>query len=231
MFGTAPLLQAATTINDGKQSSDEQSIQIKQPTKVNNSSDSSGKKLNDLLASLETFQANFEQIITTENGEELDKLSGLFYLQKPGKFHWEVTQPFSQLLIADGQYLWQYDEDLEQAMVRDLDQSLGGTPAQLLSGTLTQLENSYQIEYQQQKPQIERFRLIPKDEGQFESIQLQFNQGALSKLTLVDTLGQTTNVLFSNAKFGMALPATLFTLKLQKGVELVDSRKTLLPQQ
>ena len=184
---------------------------------------SNAVKLNTLLSSLETFQADFTQIITTETGEELDSLSGQFSLQKPGKFNWEVKHPFAQVLIADGKYLWQYDEDLEQAMVRDLDESLGGTPAQLLSGTLTELQNTYHISYLSNE--LEVFKLTPINEGQFESIQLSFNQGALQQLRLVDTLGQVTHVNFTHAKFGMALDSTLFILKLEEGVELVDSRK------
>jgi outer membrane lipoprotein carrier protein len=194
---------------------------------------SNAAKLNALLASLDTFQADFTQVITTETGEELDKLSGQFSLKKPGKFNWQVKQPFSQVLIADGKYLWQYDADLEQAMVRDLDESLGGTPAQLLGGSLTQLQNTYKIGYEK-KPsaqgEVEIFHLTPLEEGQFESIQLSFIQGALRNLRLVDTLGQVTLVSFSNAKFGIALDNALFILKLEEGVELVDSRKYLANQ-
>ncbi len=180
------------------------------------------KKLNQLLANLETFKADFVQIITTETGEKLDQLSGSFALKKPGKFVWKVTQPFEQVLIADGKYLWQYDVDLEQAMVRDLDASLGNTPAQLLSGSITQLEQTYQIKYK--KTDKEVFLLTPVEEGQFESIQLSFFEGVLLHLKLEDTLGQITNVQFSHAQFGMALAETLFQLEIDEDVELVDSR-------
>jgi len=184
-------------------------------------------KLNTLLNSLNTFQADFSQQITTETGESLDQLSGHFALKKPGKFRWEVTQPFSQVLVADGRYLWQYDADLEQAMVRDLEQSLSGTPAQLLSGSLTELEKTYKIEYQHHSMEI--FLLTPIDESQFETIQLTFASGVLQHLKLIDTLGQTTNVQFSHARFGMALDDSLFSLKIEPGVELVDSRKSPEP--
>ncbi len=188
-------------------------------------------RLNELLANLETFKADFTQNITTETGEQLDQLSGEIAIKKPGKFYWNVTEPFEQQLVADGKYLWQYDIDLEQATVRNLDESLGGTPAEILSGSVTNLSEKFTISCPgESSATTETFLMIPKQEGQFESIQLSFTSGALTLLKLKDTLGQTTTVEFIEAKFGLALDETLFFIKLPDDVELVDSRIHTQPQ-
>ena len=50
--------------------------------------------------------------------------AGKLYLQKPGKFRWDYSQPSEQLILADGKQIWFYDKDLQQANVRDMDASL-----------------------------------------------------------------------------------------------------------
>ncbi len=180
-------------------------------------------KLNELLTNLDTFKAEFKQKIYAENGEKVDEVSGEIAIKKPGRFYWNVTDPFEQKLIADGKYLWQYDVDLEQATVRNLDESLGSTPAEILSGKVTNIEKQYHINFTTEKG-IESFKLIPTDEGQFEYIILNFEAGALVGLILKDTLAQTTNVSFKNAQFGLALPDQLFLINLPKGIDIVDSR-------
>ena len=180
-------------------------------------------KLNERLNNLDTFKAKFNQKIYAENGEKVDEVSGEVAIKKPGRFYWNVTEPFEQKLIADGKYLWQYDVDLEQATVRNLDESLGSTPAEILSGKVTNIEKQYHINFTTKKG-IESFKLIPLDEGQFEYIILNFKAGVLVALILKDTLAQTTNVSFKNAQFGLALPDQLFLINLPKGIDIVDSR-------
>lgn len=180
-------------------------------------------KLNELLNNLDTFKADFNQKIYSENGNVVDEVTGEIAIKKPGKFYWNVTEPFEQKLIADGKYLWQYDVDLEQATVRNLNEALGSTPAEILSGRVADIEKQYQISFSE-KLGIESFRLIPKEEGQFEYIILEFRQGVLIELVLKDTLAQTTKVIFKNAQFGLALPDTLFLMELPKGIDIVDSR-------
>ena len=60
--------------------------------------------------------------------------AGRLYLQKPGKFRWDYSEPSEQLILADGKQIWFYDKDLQQANVRNMDASLANTPAVLLSG-------------------------------------------------------------------------------------------------
>ncbi len=188
-------------------------------------------KLNDLLNNLKTFKAEFNQKIFAENGEQVDDVSGEIAIKKPGKFFWNVTEPFEQKLIADGKYLWQYDADLEQATVKNLDESLGSTPAEILSGKTTDIEKQYQIKFTEQTD-LESFKLVPLDEGQFEYIILNFRKGALVELVLKDTLAQTTKVQFKNSRYGIVLPDSLFLMVLPEGTDIVDSRtKTGLPEE
>jgi outer membrane lipoprotein carrier protein len=64
----------------------------------------------------------------------LRSAAGKLYLQRPGKFRWDYSEPSEQLVLADGKQIWFYDKDLSQANVRDMDATLASTPASLLSG-------------------------------------------------------------------------------------------------
>jgi hypothetical protein len=41
-----------------------------------------------------------------------------FEFQRPGKFRFNYTKPFEQLIVADGKTLWLYDADLNQVTQR-----------------------------------------------------------------------------------------------------------------
>src|ERR1700738_1356165 len=86
------------------------------------------------LAGLATWSADFTQTIDDGHGKVLRSAAGKLYLQRPGKFRWDYTEPSEQLVLADGKQIWFYDKDLAQANVRDMDTSLASTPASLLSG-------------------------------------------------------------------------------------------------
>src|SRR6202048_1557438 len=86
------------------------------------------------LAGLATWSADFTQTIDDGHGKVLRSAAGKLYLERPGKFRWDYTEPSEQLVLADGKQIWFYDKDLAQATGRDMDTSLASTPASLLSG-------------------------------------------------------------------------------------------------
>jgi len=186
--------------------------------------------LEHLLAHLHSFQADFVQKISSKADQEAEEVSGVISIQKPGKFRWEVKQPYEQLLIADGTALWQYDVDLEQVVVHSIDESMGVTPVQLLSGHMTNLYENFSIESHETENngvKIEIFHLLPKDDSQFQYVDLSFAHNDLLSLTLLDSLDQKTEVFFKNAKTNMMIDAKQFIFKLPDGVELVDSREAV----
>src|SRR5262249_5714523 len=86
------------------------------------------------LNGVTTWSADFTQTIDDGHGKVTRSAAGKLYLQKPGKFRWDYSDPSEQLILADGKQIWFYDKDLQQANVRGMDASLANTPAVLLSG-------------------------------------------------------------------------------------------------
>src|SRR5260370_221708 len=81
------------------------------------------------LSGLASWTADFEQTIDDGHGNVLRSAAGRLYLQRPGKFRWDYSQPSEQLVLADGKQIWFYDKDLAQPNVREVDTSLASTPA------------------------------------------------------------------------------------------------------
>jgi len=79
------------------------------------------------LAGLASWSADFTQTIDDGHGKVLRSAAGKLYLQRPGKFRWDYSEPSEQLVLADGKQIWFYDKDLAQANVRDSDSTLAST--------------------------------------------------------------------------------------------------------
>ena len=77
--------------------------------------------VSDYFSGLETIQADFVQTVVDSGGETVQDSQGHVWMQRPGRFRWDYRTPYHQLIVADGKRLWTYDEDLEQATVKDLD--------------------------------------------------------------------------------------------------------------
>src|SRR6476646_8013571 len=43
------------------------------------------------LANLKTLRAEFSQVVTDGHGAEVQRATGKFVIQRPGKFRWELT--------------------------------------------------------------------------------------------------------------------------------------------
>ena len=179
-------------------------------------------KLSGLITGLNNFSAKYEQSVQGSRNAKGEKSRGIFQLQRPNKFRWETESPYRQILVSTGKEMWAYEPDIDSATVQDLEQGLGATPALLLSSTPQQLIDSFSIE----ETGVGMFKLLPKEStGNFEEIQLVFENKALKQLLLADTLGNQTLVVFSSVKTNQTLPASAFEFVPGKEVDVIDNRK------
>lgn len=65
------------------------------------------------------LHARFDQEIETAAGRKR-QASGDLWLKKPGKMRWEYRQPEKKLMIANGETLWVYEPEDQQAFKQDL---------------------------------------------------------------------------------------------------------------
>jgi len=173
------------------------------------------------LTGLASWTADFEQTIDDGHGKVVRSAAGKLYLQRPGKFRWDYTQPSEQLVLADGKQIWFYDKDLSQANVRNMDTSLASTPASLLSGD-TSVSTQFTVTALPPNAGLQWYQLIPKHvDTDFQLVRIGFDKGELRTMFLADKLNQITQLTFSNSKRNVAMAPDLFTFVPPPGVDVI----------
>jgi outer membrane lipoprotein carrier protein len=184
------------------------------------------QQLDNQLANLHSLQANFRQTIGTADGRVLQQSTGTMALQRPGKFRWVVEKPNKQLIIANHNKLWIYDEDLAQVTLQTVKKSQG-MPAFLLSDDNQDILQKFKVSLvQTNEGGIKSFLLQPKQKDNlFSSMQLSFKQNMLQQIVMIDGLDQITTIKFSALKANSALSPGLFSFVPLPGVEVIDNRQ------
>lgn len=179
----------------------------------------SPEALESFLNDTQSYQADFLQRTVDEAGEVTAVSSGSMALQRgqAGKFRWEYQEPWSQLIIGDGETLWQYDADLEQVTRRPMQESLAGTPAELLVGGMDLQDwNLSQDDVW--------LSMTPKDNDlPFQSIALRFEDEQLAGMKLLDQFDQTTHVVFDRVNTAPDFSADTFVFVAPEGTEIIGA--------
>ena len=178
------------------------------------------KQLKAFLKNTRSLTADFKQVLINEAGNPSQTSYGLFYLQKPGKFRWDYLKPFQQQIVSTAGKVWFYDTDLDQVTVKKLDESVGSTPALLLSGDIS-LEDNFTMEQQGVDGDMMWIKLLPKNqESSFKYVLIGLNNESLGGMELSDNFGQLTRIYFSNVILNPPLKQTLFEFKTPKGADV-----------
>jgi outer membrane lipoprotein carrier protein len=173
------------------------------------------------LSGLASWSAEFTQTIDDGHGTVMRSAAGRLYLQRPGKFRWDYSQPSEQLVLADGKQIWFYDKDLAQANVRDMDTSLASTPASLLSGNGS-VSAQFDVTALPPSAGLQWYQLVPKHaDTDFQLVRIGFDKGELRSMFLADKLNQITQLTFANSKRNLTLAPDLFLFVPPPGVDVI----------
>lgn len=179
-------------------------------------------RLEAFLRGVESLQARFDQSLFDTSQGQTRRLEGVFYLQRPGKFRWDYTEPKGQLVLADGKTVWLVEEDLKQAYQKSQSDALRGTPALLLTEEL-KLDDHFEIADLGTGQDLEWVELIPRDpESQFTRILLAFNGNELRRMELADKFAQVTRFAFSDIRRNPRLDPKLFVYVPPRGTQLFE---------
>lgn len=165
--------------------------------------------------------AAFTQTVTSPDGARRKTSSGTFEFARPNRFRFAYTRPFEQLIVADGEKVWIYDADLNQASSRRISQALGATPAALLAGGA--LEKDFELSAQPDRDGLGWAQALPRvKDGGFQSIQVGFKGRQLAAIEIVDGFGQRSLLHFTNFAPNAALAAERFRFTVPAGADLIE---------
>jgi len=178
--------------------------------------------LREFAREAKTGRAAFTQMVTSPDGAKKKTSSGSFEFARPNRFRFAYAKPFEQQIIGDGQRLWLYDVDLQQATVRAMDKALGATPAALLAGASP--DKDFELSPLPATQGLEWVQATPRDKealANLQSLRVGFRGNTLAAIELVDGFGQRSLLTFTALVINVALAADTFRFVPPPGVEVL----------
>ncbi|QIM49035.1 outer membrane lipoprotein carrier protein LolA [Pusillimonas sp. DMV24BSW_D] len=174
---------------------------------------------------VQAASGKFSQQTETQTGETKAPQTGDFSFKRPGRFKWEIIQPYEQLIVSNGRQVMQYDPDLAQVTERSVDESVGASPAAILFGS-GELEEAFEIQELPAKNGVAWLRAKPNSaDAGFQHVDLGFKDGLPVELKLLDGFGQTTVIRFESVRTNPELPDDAFRFVVPDGVDHVVLRQ------
>ncbi|MDE2613666.1 MAG: outer membrane lipoprotein chaperone LolA [Burkholderiales bacterium] len=179
------------------------------------------ERLRAFVTEVKSGKASFTQTVTSADGARSKTSSGEFEFLRPNRFRFLYSKPFEQLIVADGQRVWIFDADLNQASSRPLAKAIGATPAALLAGGT--LDNDFTLADDGSSDGIDWVRATPKaKDGPFRSMRIGFRGADLAAIDIVDAFGQRSLLRFTGMVANAALPPERFRFVPPKGADVVE---------
>ncbi len=172
------------------------------------------------LDGVNTLEARFEQSVLDPEHQNATRSQGVFYLERPGRFRWDYSEPENQQIIADGSQIWLFEPELEQVSVQSQSSALKGTPALLLiSGE--PVEKHFEVIDIGDRQGMGWVELIPRDqESQFTRILLAFVDDELRRMEMADKFGQITRFQFYDISSNPVFTEGFFRFEPPWGVDI-----------
>jgi outer membrane lipoprotein carrier protein len=177
--------------------------------------------LRDFVRDVKSGRASFTQTVTSPDGARKKQSSGSFEFTRPNRFRFDYTKPFEQLIVADGQKVWIYDADLNQASSRKLSQAIGATPAALLAGG--SLEQDFTLAAQPAQGGLDWALATPKaGDGPFQSMRVGFRGKELAAVEIVDAFGQRSLLQFGALAVNPVIAPETFRFVVPPGADVIE---------
>jgi outer membrane lipoprotein carrier protein len=172
------------------------------------------------LDGVQSLTADFKQEVWSAEQELLRSDRGSLELKRPNRFRWTYLEPTKLIVVADGSRLSIYDVDLKQVTVAPFDESVGASPATLLSGDRN-VREQFEVVATYQAEGLDWVKLEPLASSDFTSVLIGFKGAAPQRLELVDGLNEVTRVELDNLEINPQLGDEVFELDLPADVDVI----------
>lgn len=177
--------------------------------------------LKDFVREVKTGRADFTQTVTSSDGAKKRVSTGSFEFSRPNRFRFVYTKPFEQEIVGDGQKVWIYDADLNQASSRAFSQALGSTPAALLAGGT--LDQDFVLTNLPARNGLQWVEALPKaKDSAFESMRVGLKGNELAEVEIVDGFGQRSLLQFGQFVANPVIPAERFRFTPPPGADVIQ---------
>ena len=177
------------------------------------------------LRSIQSLQANFDQIFYPSSQSTPLRERGKFYFKKPDWMKWEYKQPEEKIfLYKEGVFLIYYPQDKELVQSEISKERYESEVLSLLSGKRS-MSDHYLLEFSpfpSENQNAWKLKLTPKEEEENSSILLEIDEKTwlILKAIFFDWAGNKSEFHFSQIKTNISLPQRFFELKVPADVEI-----------
>lgn len=181
--------------------------------------------LDKVRSDISAIYAEFRQQEIDINGMESEESSGKMWLQSPNQFRWEYIEPGPQLIIANGEQVWIYDEDLEQVTIKP--QNSAANPIYVLLDK-ERTEKNYIIamadELADANNSLQWVTMLPKVESdEIQKIWLGIStDNNIKVLKMKNRMDNTVIFTFSNIKRNPEIKTDLFNFIIPEGTDILS---------
>ena len=183
------------------------------------------ESLNANLAGMVSLSADVEQLIIEADGGILEESLIRMLLKRPDGFYWETVEPYAELLVTNGVWLWSYQPDLEQVVIEPWNKEESELAAQLLSGDTGGLSAEYEIaSLASDSREVSEFVLTPRVSTNINRrVSLSFTSSRLDSIVVEARNGQRTVWRFVNVVLNPQIEDEVFQFEIPEGIEVIEN--------
>lgn len=180
-------------------------------------------QLERFASELDRFQADFTQVVKSQDGRVQDQTQGNVWLQTPDKLRWVYAGEFPEIIVADGEKVWIYDEALQQVTVKPQSDQAADSPLMILTD-VSQLDAQFKVT---ELGDFEGLLLLElkslEAETEFERILLGLDATGVRMMAMEDAFGQRTEIRFENIQKNLPPDPELFTFSPPANADVVGA--------
>ncbi len=169
------------------------------------------------------LKASFKQSYTYTVYGRTQVSTGRVYFKKPGRMRWDYQAPSAKVFVSDGDLLWVYEPEENQAYRRPLKGAQIPVALSFMTGE-GDLNTSFKTRLIESTAQHYRVELLPrKDEGDYKQIELTVDreQFVVRKSVVIDAVGNRNVVDFETVQINTGIAEKAFKFDPPEGVRII----------
>ena len=152
----------------------------------------------------------------------MEQGEGEVWVSRPNRFRWAYSGEFPELIVADGERVWLFDEVLEQVTVKGQSGLAEDSPLMLLTDMET-LDEQFDVTELGAWEGVQLLELTSRGgEAQFDRVMLGMAGDELRIMALEDAFGMRTEIEFAEVVRNPGLEMDLFEFSPPEGVDIIS---------
>ena len=176
---------------------------------------------------MQRFNGEFTQELQHLESGGVERRQGVLTFEKPLRIRWETAEPFTELLLATDNDVWDYLPDEEVAYRYGLDVVKDSSSILKVITGQSRLDTDFDVEREADRDGLAVYRLYPKNPTtQLVEAVLQFDPSTklLRQAEIVDFYGNTNRITFTRMTPNAKIPAGTFQFTPPEGISVEDRR-------